>query len=116
MEFEFIYEPVPLIIIRNIFSSKENEEILSEAINNKKEFKPATTYDGNTKNFRNNVSSYYDTVYSGNRSSSKLLTRLEELFTDQKFINILNSSTYPINLFSDSNYHESQVSRYGDES
>tara|TARA_R110000824_G_C14995928_1_gene655697 strand:- start:41 stop:697 length:657 start_codon:yes stop_codon:yes gene_type:complete len=119
MEFEFIYNPVKLIIIRNIFTSKENEEILSEAVNNENTFETRSTKKGNSssidKKFRSNTSSYYDILYNNSRSNSKLLTKLDELFSDQKFINVLSSSTYPINLFGDSNYHESQVSRYGDE-
>ena len=119
MEFEFIYNPVKLIVIRNIFTNKENEEILSEAVDNENTFKPSTTDMGNESirndKFRNNISSFYDTLYSDNRSNSKLLTKLDVLFSDDKFNDILNSSTYPINSFSESNYHESQVSRYGDE-
>jgi SM-20-related protein len=119
MEFEFIYDPVPLIIIRNIFTSKENEEIFSEAVDNENTFEIPEIMIGKEMKkdgkFRSNISSYYDIIYKNNRSSSKLLTRLEKLFYDAQFREVLNSSTYQINAFYHSNYHESQVSRYGDE-
>jgi Rps23 Pro-64 3,4-dihydroxylase Tpa1-like proline 4-hydroxylase len=119
MEFKFIYDPVKLIVIRNLFTSKENEEIFSEAVNNENTFQTTGIMEKMEKvidtGFRNNISSYYDVVYDNNRSNSKLLTKLDELFSDRKFINVLSSSTYPINTFADSNHHETQVSRYGDE-
>ena len=60
MEFEFVYEPVPLIIIRDVFTEKENTEILAEAIRNRSSFKPATTFSGKG-GIRNNVSTYEHT-------------------------------------------------------
>ena len=114
MEFEFIYDPVPLIIIRNIFTKKENLEILAEAIKNKKKFKPAIAI-GKNKKFRSNLMIDYDVLYSNNRTKSKLLNLIDKNFKNMKFKEILNSFVFPINLLGQTNFHESQVSRYGDQ-
>jgi SM-20-related protein len=114
MKFEFIYEPVPIIIIRDVFTKKDNNEILTEAVKNKKEFELANISSGTDESFRNNKTAYYDNVYSHDRSKSKLLTLIDTLFKGVEFQEILDSSPQPINLFSQSNYHSIQVSRYGD--
>lgn len=121
MKYEFIYEPIPLIIIRDVFTKKENSEILTEAIKNKNTFKNAII--GNSikdvnnicRSFRSNVSSFYDNIYQEDRTKSKLLKRLDKLFkSDDRFREIVGSSQYPISLFSNTTFHETQVSRYGD--
>lgn len=114
MKFEFIYEPVPLIIIRDIFTKKENKEILEEAIKNKKHFEHGVIGSGKKPDFRSNKVVYYDTLYKEDRSKSKLLTKLDEVFQDKKFKEALASAPYPMHFFNQSNYHETQVSRYGD--
>tara|TARA_R110000824_G_scaffold289533_1_gene478108 strand:+ start:52 stop:690 length:639 start_codon:yes stop_codon:yes gene_type:complete len=114
MEFEFIYDPVPLIIIRNIFTKKENSEILSEAINNKNNFK-LSRIGTKKENFRTNTSSSYDIIYNKDRTKSKLLKLIDGIFNNKKINNIFSSFTYPINLLSLTNMHETQVSRYGDQ-
>ena len=114
MEFEFIYDPVPLIIIRNIFTKKENSEILAEAIKNKKNFKLGIAMN-RTEKFRNNTVSEYDTIYIKDRTKSKLLTMIDKNFKNRKFTDILNSFVFPVNLLGQTNLHETQVSRYGDQ-
>ncbi len=114
MKFEFIYDPVPLIIIRDIFTKKENAEILAEVIKNKENFKPAIAI-GKIEEFRNNIISDYDMIYSQDRTKSILLTLIDKNFNNKKFIEIINSFVYPINLLGQTNTHESQVSRYGDQ-
>ena len=114
MEFEFIYDPVPLIIIRNIFTKKENSEILAEAIKNKKNFKLGTAI-GKNKKFRSNLMIDYDIIYNKDRTKSKLLNLIDKNFMNMKFKEILNSFVFPINLFGQTNFHESQVSRYGNQ-
>jgi Rps23 Pro-64 3,4-dihydroxylase Tpa1-like proline 4-hydroxylase len=120
MKFEFIYDPVPLIIIRDLFTKKESEEILAEAIKNKNNFKPSQiTKSGmpletNLK-FRSNTVAYYDVLYESDRSKCKLLTLIDKNFNNRTFRDVLESSQYPINLFSMTNSHETQVSRYGDQ-
>mgnify|MGYP004004505619 CR=1 FL=1 len=44
MKFEFIYEPVPVIIIRDMFTKKQNKEMLEEAISHKKDFRKVICY------------------------------------------------------------------------
>lgn len=113
MQFEFIYEPVPLIIIRDIFTKKENKEILAEAIKNKSSFKSATTKNGE-EDIRNNLSSYYDELYANDRTKSKLLSVVGDIFSNSELSQIFTSFSSPINLFLQTNSHETQVSRYGD--
>jgi|TARA_R110002126_G_scaffold199249_1_gene346977 Rps23 Pro-64 3,4-dihydroxylase Tpa1-like proline 4-hydroxylase len=115
MKFEFIYEPVHVIIIRDIFTKKENKEILAEAVKNKKNFSDSFISAGNVKDFRNNKSAFYDNIYDECREKSKLLKRLDKLFSiDGRFRDMMVSSQYPMHLFGTTNYHETQVSRYGD--
>jgi Rps23 Pro-64 3,4-dihydroxylase Tpa1-like proline 4-hydroxylase len=114
MKFEFGYDPFH-IIIRDVFTKKENEDILNETIKNKKKFEPAIIGKGKDKEFRDNLVAYYDVIYQNDRTFSKLLTKIDELFATDQFKEILASSPEPINRFDLSNYHETQVSRYGDE-
>lgn len=114
MEFEFIYDPVQLIIIRNVFTKKDNKEILAEAIKNKSSFEPAKAY-SNGQDVRSNLVSYYDLLYSYNRKKSKLLESINKCFKNIKISQILSSFSLPINMFTHTNNHETQVSRYGDQ-
>jgi Rps23 Pro-64 3,4-dihydroxylase Tpa1-like proline 4-hydroxylase len=114
MKFTFIYEPVPLIIVRDIFTKKENKEILAEAVKNKKKFEHAVIGAGKKTDFRSNKVAYYDTIFMKDRSKSKLLSKLDVLFKTPEFNEILSSAPHPINQFNLSNYHETQISRYGD--
>ena len=114
MKFEFYYDPF-LIVIRDVFTEKENKEILKEAIKNKKKFEESVIGGGKDKKFRNNTVAYYDVIYQQDRSFSKLLTKIDELFATNEFKEVLSSSPHPVNNFIQSNYHETQVSRYGDE-
>jgi Rps23 Pro-64 3,4-dihydroxylase Tpa1-like proline 4-hydroxylase len=114
MKFEFLWDPF-IIIIRDVFTEKENKEILAEAVSNKKKFEESVIGAGKDKKFRNNIVAYYDTMYQEDRTKSKLLTKIDDLFRTPAFKEVLSSSPSPINLFSTSNYHETQVSRYGDE-
>jgi Rps23 Pro-64 3,4-dihydroxylase Tpa1-like proline 4-hydroxylase len=115
MEFEFIYDPVQLIIIRNVFTKKDNEEILAEAIKNKSSFKSAKVLNGRGEDIRNNISSYYDELYSNDRTKSKLLEAINRCFKNIKISQILSSFSLPINMFINTNSHQTQVSRYGDQ-
>lgn len=114
MNFEFVYDPVPLIIIRNVFTKKENKEILEEAVKNKKKFTDAAVFAGTQKDFRSNKVAYYDNIYLEDRNKSKLLSGIDKIFSDQVIQDVLASSEYPIHMFDQTNYHETQVSRYGD--
>jgi hypothetical protein len=111
MKFEFIYEPIPIIIIRDIFSKEDNKEILAEAVSKQKEFSKAGIGTANSteeevEDFRNNTVLYYDDVYP-DRSKSKLLKTLDSLFAEnEEFKEILESSPHPINLFGTTNFHE----------
>jgi len=117
MKFEFIYDPVPIIIIRDLFTKKENKDILAEAVKNKKKFEHSVI-GGDSKNdpsFRSNTVAYYDTIYKTDRTKSKLLSKVNDVFSDKKIQSLLSSSPYPLHFFTRTNYHETQVSRYGNE-
>jgi SM-20-related protein len=114
MKFEFIWDPF-IIIVRDVFTEKENKEILSEAVKNKNRFEDSVIGGGKNKKFRNNTVAYYDKIYETDRSFSKLLTKIDDLFGTDEIKEILASSPDPLNKFSMSNFHETQVSRYGDE-
>jgi Rps23 Pro-64 3,4-dihydroxylase Tpa1-like proline 4-hydroxylase len=115
MKFEFIYEPVPVIIIRDMFTKKQNKEMLEEAISHKKDFRNSGTgIDNVTTEFRDNKVAYFDDMYVHDRTKSKLLSHIQSMFSMDEFKNILSSAQYPINLFPSSTFHETQVSRYGD--
>ena len=116
MKFEFIYDPVYIIIIRDIFSKEDNEAILEESIENKNKFEHSVIGSGKKPDFRSNRVSYYDTIYETDRTKSKLLSSIDTLFsTDEQFREVIISSPNPLNLFTHLNFHETQVSRYGDE-
>lgn len=112
-----IKNPVFALIIDDIFDKEINNEILDEAISNKENFKIATV-GGATSNtdidYRSNTVSYYDNLYE-KRSDSPLLSNLDKLITSKEFKSILLTSVFPLNLISNTNKHETQVSRYGDE-
>jgi Rps23 Pro-64 3,4-dihydroxylase Tpa1-like proline 4-hydroxylase len=115
MKFEFIYDPVQLIIIRDVFSKKQNKEILEEAVKRKKDFQHSVIVAGKTPEFRSNDVAYYDNIYEGRRKESKLLSITQKLFDTTQFHELMASSEYPMHLFCRTNHHESQVSRYGNE-
>jgi Rps23 Pro-64 3,4-dihydroxylase Tpa1-like proline 4-hydroxylase len=117
MKFEIIYEPTPIIIIRDLFSSEVNKQILAESISNEKEFLPSVTGGGDkekTSEFRTNFVAFYDNIYD-DRTKSILLESIDGLFSNNdEFKEVMASAPHPINEFSNTNYHETQVSRYGD--
>jgi|TARA_R110000823_G_scaffold194593_3_gene325932 Rps23 Pro-64 3,4-dihydroxylase Tpa1-like proline 4-hydroxylase len=117
MKFEIIHDPVEVIIIRDVFSKEVNKSILEESIKNESSFKEAMTIDKNvSQKYRNNTTSMYDIMYAGNRNESILLKSIDEMFKlDSSFNELLLSSKYPVSEFGSSNFHETQVSRYGDD-
>tara|TARA_R110002096_G_scaffold348488_1_gene541751 strand:- start:572 stop:1225 length:654 start_codon:yes stop_codon:yes gene_type:complete len=118
MRFEFIYEPVLIVIVRDVFTNEENREILDEVIDNESKFESSTIGKlGPVPDFRSNLVAHYDDIYIKDRTKSKLLKKLGVLFypNNNIFDSVLYSSPYPLNEFGLTNHHETQVSRYGDE-
>jgi len=109
----FFETPIIHLIIHDIFDKKTNEKILGEVIKLKPLFHDAVTSGNKGKTFRSNKVAYYDEIYNSNRQKSPLLSELDKLFKTEKITETLISSPYPLNDFSSTNYHESQVSRYG---
>lgn len=109
------YDPVYSIVIKNVFSKEINKKIFDEAIANKKNFSIA--HIGNNKinkKSRNNLTAFYDLIYSNNRNGSILLKTIEDFFQNSYLSALLSSSQIPLNEFNETNVHETQVSRYGD--
>ena len=73
-----IYDPVYSIVIRNVFPKEVNKKILDEAIANKKKYEIAKvgglTNDKVKKTTRNNLSAFYDIIYS-NKSLEQLVNK-----------------------------------------
>jgi len=118
MKIEINYSPCFHIIVRDVFTSKENKEILKEALSLEDKFLDSVIgQDGKIdKNFRSNRTALYDNIYtpSSKRQESTLLRKIEDVFRSKKIGGILASSEYPLTEFGRTNTHETQVSRYGD--
>lgn len=103
------------IIIKNCYG-KKSESFMKEIIKNKKSFKNAKIGSGEgivNKNTRSNTTAYYDDIYKDNRMLSPLLNSTQLFFQTTFLQQLLNSAQFPISLFSKTNTHETQVSRYG---
>ena len=112
------YDPVYYIVIRNVFPKEINKKILDEAISNKKNFNPSSVggkENNIIKKTRSNISSFYDEVYASDRTKSILLKTMDNFFSHSSIGAILSSSRIPLNEFSGTNVHETQVSRYGND-
>lgn len=110
-------EKFDIFTIDNLFDKKINKSILDEIINNKNNFNESTitgTYSKTDKlKIRSNTVAYYDVLYNNKRNSSVLLNSLDSLFSNGDFKSMLESSKFPYYKFPETNYHETQVSRYG---
>jgi len=100
--------------MKEFFDTKTNRIILKEAVKNRFNFHSATTFKGLDLKMRTNLVAYYDEIYKSDRKKSLLLTKIDETFHENpEFTEILESSPYPIHQFTRTDYHETQVSRYG---
>ena len=116
MKVEIFYSPIFHIVIRDMFSTKENKEILKEALSLEDKFLDSYLESGKIdKKFRSNRTAMYDTVYAGRRKESVLLRSIDKIFQNQQIHEIMGSSEYPFTEISNTNTHETQVSRYGDD-
>lgn len=104
-----------LFTIENVFGNKISREIMNEILYNKNEFNNSTVGINPiiNKNIRDNTNYFADEVYKGKREASKLLTAIDGLFRNENIALMLGSSKYPLSIFSSTNTHETQVSRYG---
>ncbi len=110
---KFIQSPVCLIF-EDFLPKETNKAILEEAISLKDMFKAATIGQGKTDlEYRDNLVLYYDGIFKSKREFSVLLKAFKEKFADIGFREILASSPSPIRDFWYTNFHETQVSRYG---
>jgi Rps23 Pro-64 3,4-dihydroxylase Tpa1-like proline 4-hydroxylase len=118
MKIEVFFDPVFHIIVHDTFDEEIENDIFEEVIKNKDNFEQAKigkNLSRSVKNFRNNTVLYYDDVYRGRRNESILLKTIDEIFKNIKIKEMLSSSPYPLSEFGNTNQHETQVSRYGDD-
>ena len=113
MKIDIIREPVFHLKINNVFGKDINKQIFDEAVKNEEYFKDAITIGNIGKDYRNNKALYYDELYKNKRNESKLLTNLSKLFGEMSVKEHLASAGFPLNQFANTNIHETQVSRYG---
>ena len=104
-----------VLTIENAFDKNTNNLILDEMINNEPNYIDAKiSNEFDDKKTRNNLSCYYDTLYNNKRQNSALLRELDNLFQNTRFSTlVLSMDSFPFYLFTQTNTHETQVSRYG---
>ena len=114
--FEIYREPVYHIVIKDIFTAEINKKMLAEALSLEDKFQDSLigAKGGELhKDVRSNTACYYDKIYVNKRDKSVMLKSLEELFLLKPFFDMLSTSPYPVNEFPTTDYHETQISRYG---
>jgi len=107
-----------VLVFHNLFSKDRNKKILEEAISLENQFSGGMVGGGTGKidnKIRTNLVCMYDRIYptQNDRSKSNLLKSIDIAFSDLKLL--FTSCPQPICRFGATNYHESQVSRYGSE-
>lgn len=115
MNVKVIYNPVKIIVFEDIFTKEVNQKIFDESLLLEEKFEDSKigTSSFSDKDFRNNKTCYYDTVYS-DRSKSALLSSVDSLYSGNKeFRETIISFGYPFSFFDSTNRHETQVSNYG---
>jgi len=112
-----VYDKPFLIKIENIFNDDIKKGILDEIIGLEKHMVNAGVSGDNGVNedMRKNTVTYLDTIYS-NRENSTILKTLDVLFLSAFIGNLLDAAPYPLNTLKSTNYHETQLSRYGNDS
>lgn len=115
MNAEYFTDPIPHFILSDVFTKDVADELFKEILSNEKKFTSATTR-GGINSMRTNTVFYPDDVYNNRRSDSIILSSFDKLFgCNENFNSLLTSAAYPLLRFNDTTYHETQVSRYGDE-
>ena len=104
--------------MRDFFPDIVNEGIMKEALMLKDKFKEATTgvpeYSLKDKKIRSNLTAEYDNLYFGKRYDSVLLRAIDQTFAaNADFRMIMATSGPPFMDFGETNYSDTQVSRYG---
>jgi Rps23 Pro-64 3,4-dihydroxylase Tpa1-like proline 4-hydroxylase len=116
MKIEVLRDPF-CIIIKECFGDK-SILFMREIIKNQKRFEDARVGAHGkgvvNKAIRSNITAYYDDLYKDKRNMSPLLTHTGLFFQSQFMHELMNSAPFPLNIFGKTNYHETQVSRYGD--
>jgi len=113
MEIKVFFDPVFHIVINNMYDSDTNKNILKEAVTLQGEFNNGLTGgNNNISKYRSNTVAFYDDIYC-KRYDSELLKAIDISFINPEINDLLSSSVYPVSEFPLTDYHETQVSRYG---
>lgn len=114
MEITVLRDPF-CIVAKNVFGEK-SKLFMREILKNKNNFEEARVGGENgriDKEKRDNIVAYYDVIYNGKRHMSPLLLHTQNFLKSEEINNLLSSAPYPLSLYPHTNYHETQVSRYG---
>jgi len=111
-------EDFNIFIIEDVFEKGINEKIMDEINKHESMFENAVI-GGETvivnPDVRSNTVLYYDEIYKNKRKESVLLSALDDLFENRTIRTMLETSPFPLFKFLQTNTHETQVSRYGDD-
>ena len=126
MKFSIHKEPVPHIIIDDFLPKEQNTAIFNHLIDLKDSYKQAGigTDQQINNSYRSNLSLNMDQLYHladlqdpqaalEHRASSPLLSWLDALLYDEKWLSFLDAAPFPLNEMRYCDYWSTQVSRYG---
>lgn len=112
----FYDTPVPHLIIDNVFPDDIANEMFNEVKTLNNDFICGFTPSGEfmDKGYRTNKVLFIDQKYN-DRSQSVILSSIGNLMLDDELSSIISSiPSFELNQMSKTNYHETQISRYGD--
>lgn len=110
-------EDFNILIVKDLFGKDINEKMFKEAINLKEFYEQSTiSVPAKTlKTYRTNTVAYPDNIFNGRRHESDILKNVDLMLTDSKISDMLKTIKEPLGLLGETNYNETQISRYGDD-
>jgi hypothetical protein len=117
MEFK-IYRDPDVIEVLNPVKQSVHDDIFKEVLANKSNFSHATLGSEGKVNpkIRTNMVFYPDNIYLGDeRKGSKILSGITDMIHNDEIKQVVTSFNYPFTQLGTTNFHETQISRYGDE-
>jgi|SaaInlV_165m_DNA_1040744.scaffolds.fasta_scaffold47162_2 Rps23 Pro-64 3,4-dihydroxylase Tpa1-like proline 4-hydroxylase len=116
MNVELYTDPIPHLILTDVFEEELADSLFKDALKHKDKFNDTTIgINKRTDNvIRNNKALFLDSLYPKNeRDGNLILSTFDKLLRSDKFVQILSSSPQPINDYMFTNTHETQISMYG---
>lgn len=126
MKFNIYKDPVYHIVIDDFLPADQNKAIFEHLVALEKEYTPAGLGADQQVNqsYRSNLSLNMDKLYHledsqdpqdalKHRASSPLLSWLDNLLYDEKWLSFLDAAAFPLNEMRYCDYWSTQVSRYG---